>query len=346
MVTRRICARQGLAIATALAGLAWAASPAVAERAAAVLPLNALGIFDTATPATVTFLSMSGLGPNETVRGIDLRPADGKLYAVTVPTGAANNSILRTYAVDTDTGAVGAAYDRNVSGGTATTLFVVDSTLNMLGMVGGVDGAPSANGGLITSIGALGVTLAAGSDAGFDIASGGGAYAALTGSDGLTRLYTLDLSTGAATEVGRVGIGINQVRSLAILPPLPAPPPPPSPPPPPPPLADVTAPDILVAGPATIRLGVLSRSRVAFRASCGEGCTLRATLRSGRRVLARGSANLAEAGVARLRLVTSAPERRTIGRFPSRGGPARLRVTATDGAGNQRTVSQRVLLRR
>lgn len=220
MVTRRICARQGLAIATALAGLAWAASPAVAERAAAVLPLNALGIFDTATPATVTFLSMSGLGPNETVRGIDLRPADGKLYAVTVPTGAANNSILRTYAVDTDTGAatlvgatagalpgagdvragvdfnpavdrvryvnansenarlnpttgalagndtdlsltgaVGAAYDRNVSGGTATTLFVVDSTLNMLGMVGGVDGAPSANGGLITSIGALGVTL-------------------------------------------------------------------------------------------------------------------------------------------------------------------------------------------
>jgi hypothetical protein len=300
-----MASRRSLVFVVAL--LAVAAVPARAERAVGLIGQNTLIVFDTASPSAGTFRAITGLGPNESVRGIDRRPANGQLYAVTVTSGSGANSVLRTYTVSPDTGAatlVGAtaaaiagagdvptgldfnpvvdriryvntndenarlnpetaalagddtdltpaatsaivaeAYDRNQAGATATTLFAIDRNDSQLTTQGGVNGVPSPNGGVITDIGALGFTLHATADAGFDIAPGGTAYAGLTSSaDGLARLYTINLATGAASPVGPIGGGASEVRSLTILPEPPPPPLPPPPPPPPPPPADVRAP--------------------------------------------------------------------------------------------------------
>jgi len=278
----------GLAAAAAL--LAFAAVPARADQAIALMSPNTLAVFDTATPTTVTFRAVTGLGVNETLRGIDVRPADGQLYAATVVTGSANNSIIRTYRLDPGAGAaifiggtaaalagaadvstgidfnpvvdriryvnttdenarlnptngalaandtdltpvanteiVAEAYDRNQVGATLTTLFAINRATSQLARQGGVDGVPSPNGGVITDVGALGFTIGGAADAGFDITPAGIAFAALTNAaDNLTRLYTINLATGAANAISLIGGGASEVRSLAILPP-----PPPAPP--------------------------------------------------------------------------------------------------------------------
>jgi hypothetical protein len=392
-----------------------AATPALARaaRAVGVIAPNTLITFDTSSPGSGTFLPISGLGANHTVRGIDVRAADGQLYAVAVTTGSAANSVLSTYRVDPGTGAatfvgataaalagaadvptgwdfnpvvdriryvntndenarinptdgalaandtdltpaatstiVAAAYDRNQAGATATTLFAIDRNDSQLALQGGVNGTPSPNGGVIIDIGVLGFALSASADAGFDIAPSGIAYAALTSAaDTLTRLYTVNLTTGAATAVGPLGIGASEVRSLAILPEPPAPPaPPPTPPPPTPP--DLRPPIVLAVAPQSARLGSVSRRRVAIQFSCNEACTASATLRLGRTVLARGSASLDEASVGRLRLQTTAAQRRAISRLQrsrTRRRAATLTLIFTDRAGNRRTLTRRLTLTR
>ena len=135
---------------------------------------------------------------------------------------AANDSDLTFTAPAT--GPISAvAYDRNVAPGgpTAppdptrqTTLFAIDAGADRLDLIGGIDGTPSPNGGAVTSVGPLGVAVDNNSDAGLDISPGGAAYAALrTGS--LSRLFTIDLTTGAATLVGSFPF---EVRELTILP--------------------------------------------------------------------------------------------------------------------------------
>lgn len=99
--------RSGLAgvfLGVVLAAGAFASS-ANAEPVAAITPGNVLVLFDTSSPATVTSRAITGLGPSETVRGIDVRPATGQVYIVTVTTGSAANSVVRTYTLDTSTGA-------------------------------------------------------------------------------------------------------------------------------------------------------------------------------------------------------------------------------------------------
>jgi Domain of unknown function (DUF4394) len=393
-----------------------AATPALARaaRAVGVIAPNTLITFDTSSPGSGSFLPISGLGANQTVRGIDVRPADGQLYAVAVTTGSAANSVLSTYRVDPGTGAatfvgataaalaggadvptgwdfnpvvdriryvntndenarinptdgalaandtdltpaatstvVAAAYDRNQAGATATTLFAIDRNDSQLALQGGVNGTPSPNGGVIIDIGALGFALSASADAGFDIAPSGIAYAALTSAaDTLTRLYTVNLTTGAATAVGPIGIGASEVRSLAILPEPPAPPAPPPTPPAPPAPPDLRPPIVLAVAPQSARLGSVSRRRVAIQFSCNEACTASATLRLGRTVLARGSASLGEASVGRLRLQTTAAQRRAIGRLQrsrTRRRAATLTLIFTDRAGNRRTLTRRLTLSR
>jgi hypothetical protein len=96
-----------LPLAAALTALLLAASaaPAGAEQAVAILPGNQMVRFDTAVPSAVTLSTpITGLAPNQTIRGIDVRPATGQLYAVTVTTGSAANSVLQTYTIDPATG--------------------------------------------------------------------------------------------------------------------------------------------------------------------------------------------------------------------------------------------------
>ena len=98
---------------------------------------------------------------------------------------------------------VSLAHDRNTGGASATTLFALDSASDKLVRIGGVDGAPSPNGGIVTEVGATNFGFEP--DAGFDISgSDGTAYASLK-VGGTTALYTIDLASGAATKVGDLG---------------------------------------------------------------------------------------------------------------------------------------------
>jgi hypothetical protein len=109
---------------------------------------------------------------------------------------------------------VGVAYDRDAAGATASTLFGLDWKHNNLVTIGGLNGSPSANGGVLTTIGPLGLSITT-TLAGFDIAPSGLAYAALNiGSQ--YRLYRLNLNTGTATLVGLLSNGTVQVIDIAV----------------------------------------------------------------------------------------------------------------------------------
>lgn len=120
---------------------------------------------------------------------------------------------------------VSVAYDRNDNNpATPTTLYGIDSVSGNLVRIGGPDGTPSPNGGVITVIGSLGLGTNLDPSIGFDISGTSGvAYATISqpgprpdgndrGSDRATaainpRLFTINLTTGAATLVGVVGDG-------------------------------------------------------------------------------------------------------------------------------------------
>ncbi len=224
--------------------------------------------FDSATPGTLTApVAISGLRPDETIVGIDFRPAtpdtlvgvgnlggSGFVYSIDVATGVAtpiNSSgfalVGGSFGVDfnpvpnalrivsdagqnlritaggtgtlfndatlSETGIVAAAYSNNFAGTTVTTLYELNAETDSLVRQGGLNGPPSPNGGVITTIGSLGVDI---SNAGFDISGNDGtAYAVLTTGQGSgSGLYTIDLTTGQATLVGDFGEDI--VQDLAV----------------------------------------------------------------------------------------------------------------------------------
>lgn len=107
------------------------------------------------------------------------------------------------------------AYDRSTAPApTATTLFAIDDAADTLNLIGGVERAPpTPNGGVASPVGPLGVNADA--SIGFDIAPQGDALATLS-VGGVYGLYTLNLTTGAATLVGAVGAGHLELRDIAL----------------------------------------------------------------------------------------------------------------------------------
>lgn len=117
------------------------------------------------------------------------------------------------------------AYSRNNAGGGtsgATTLYAINGTTNQLVTQGSIDfftgSGVSPNTGNLTNLAALtGVTGS--SIVGFDILNGPGTA---TSSPGLafvatnTTLFSLDLSTGAATSLGTIGSGLVIVDIAAV----------------------------------------------------------------------------------------------------------------------------------
>jgi Domain of unknown function (DUF4394) len=379
------------ALLIAVAALAVAAPPASAVPLVALSPSNGLLYLDSGSPGTVNPAPVSGIPVGETLRSIDGRPATGDIYAVTATTGAAANSVVRTYAIphtafaipvgataaavagwgdvaagadfnpvvdrlrlvnvndenvrinpfngalagnDTDltpaasTTLVGAAYDRNVTGAAATTLFAIDRNDSELVRIGSVDGSPaSPNGGVATPIGPLGLTLDAADDGGFDIAPDGTAYAALTDDgDSLTRLYRIDLPTGTATSLGLIGNGSTEVRSLAVVLPESSGPPgtagpagPAEPAGPPGPPGTEVARDRLAAALAADRWSGRARKRLAVRFVTTVRALVTLELRRGSRVVAKVAGHV---GPGRAQLAFR--------RLPKRGSYA-LRLTAVDG---------------
>lgn len=115
-----------------------------------------------------------------------------------------------------------AAYtNSDINLATGTTLFYIDPNLDIL------VSTLNPNAGSLNTIGALGVNT---SDlTGFDILSdglgGNTAYALLTATSGVASLYTVNLTTGAATSVGAINPPATTARpySLAIVQPPPVP---------------------------------------------------------------------------------------------------------------------------
>lgn len=102
----------------------------------------------------------------------------------------------------------GSAYTNSFAGATSTTLFGLDSTSNELL----IQSPP--NDGTVTLVGPLGVDFDG--NAGFDIAAGSNiGYAALFAGALPSNLYTIDLTTGAASLVGAIA-STNAVRSMAV----------------------------------------------------------------------------------------------------------------------------------
>ena len=103
---------------------------------------------------------------------------------------------------------VATAYTNSVAGATTTTLFAIDAARDALVVL------PNPNAGQVSTVGALGASTD--ETAGFDIVpSDGTAYAALTQS-GMSSLYTVNLTTGAATRVGEIRSA--PLRGIAVAP--------------------------------------------------------------------------------------------------------------------------------
>ncbi|MBU6411997.1 MAG: DUF4394 domain-containing protein [Planctomycetes bacterium] len=98
---------------------------------------------------------------------------------------------------------VGSAYTNNFNGASSTTLYNIDLATGAL-----VTQIPP-NNGVLNTVGMLGAAFDV--NTGFDISSQTGVAFASLNSGGLTRLYTINLATGAATLVGTVGAGLSDI---------------------------------------------------------------------------------------------------------------------------------------
>ena len=158
-----------------------------------------------------------GIGFNPTVDRLRIHGDAEQNAAVNVDNGVTAVNAALAYAADdqnfgSDPRIVGTGYTNNDNDpATGTELFAIDAARDAL-----VRLALPADGQLRT-IGGLGVD--ADGPVGFDIAgSGNTAYAALTAApSGRSRLYRIDLSTGAATLVGNIS-GSAAVVGLAVAP--------------------------------------------------------------------------------------------------------------------------------
>lgn len=134
-----------------------------------------------------------------------LAATDGTLaYA---PTDPLANAIVNV---------AGAAYTNNVAGATSTTLYVIDTRGGLaparLATQGNATVSP--NSGTLFSVGSTGVTTIG--NVGFDISRTGDALATFTNpTTRVTSLYSVNLSTGAATLIGTLA-GNTTYEGLAI----------------------------------------------------------------------------------------------------------------------------------
>ncbi len=145
--------------------------------------------------------------------GVDFNPQADRLRLVNDNNTSLRYNQLTGLLAATDTSlnpastVVAAAYDRNDTDlATLTTLFGIDSASDSLVRIGGVDGTPSPNGGVVTTIGGLGINTFG--ETQFDISQAGIAFATLSPGIGASpSLYTVNLNSGAASLVGTIGSG-------------------------------------------------------------------------------------------------------------------------------------------
>jgi hypothetical protein len=163
------------------------------------------------TDTTAPFSTLTGAALD-----IDFQPGSGHLRIVTdseqnlrvsgmtPPKVITDAALSSSSAIDI----AGVAYSNSYVGAPSSTMYAIDATTNRL-MI-----ESTSNSGQLTDVGPLGVT---GKLAGFDI-GGGNNGIVLAGvqrtGETFTRLYKIDLATGAATQIGD-GIGAT-LRNIAV----------------------------------------------------------------------------------------------------------------------------------
>ena len=146
--------------------------------------------------------------PDVSGYGFDFNPGSD---VISLTTRSLNMRIFPdtgTASTDTSTGLsvlYGAAYDHNTDDASPPTLFALDFASDALVRVGSVGGTPnSPSGGAVTVVGQLGVVPNS-LEGGFDIEARTGIAYATFSTHTETSLYTINLTTGAATLVGEIG---------------------------------------------------------------------------------------------------------------------------------------------
>ena len=139
--------------------------------------------------------------------------ADQNLRLHPITGALAGTDTLLAYAsgdinAGTNPNIVGSAYTNSFSGTPTTTLFGIDSALDIL-----VTQFPP-NGGKLNTVGSLGFDTS--DQVGFDIFFfGNQAFASLSADGGSSSFYSINLATGAATAIGAIGSGL-QISDIAI----------------------------------------------------------------------------------------------------------------------------------
>lgn len=156
---------------------------------------------DTGAATTV----LGGIAVSGTEFGIDFNPVPNALRIVS--NSGQNLRIAQNLTVVNVDGnlnpgspnVVGAGYINNFAGATTTTLYVIDAS-NPSALQLNIQMPPNA--GTLMPVGSLNV--GSNSQVGFDITSDNMAFASLTNNDA-SSLYSINLSTGNATEIGMIG---------------------------------------------------------------------------------------------------------------------------------------------
>jgi Domain of unknown function (DUF4394)/Calx-beta domain len=113
---------------------------------------------------------------------------------------------------------VGLAHTQNYPGGQAGTAYVYDwSSPDALAILGTAGQPFSSSNGQLSTVGNTGVSAGSVVNVGLDVAPGGTMYALLRVSN-ITRLYTINASTGLASLVGQLNDGSDTVRDIATSP--------------------------------------------------------------------------------------------------------------------------------
>jgi hypothetical protein len=145
----------------------------------------------------------------DTGQNLRVNPDTGALAATDTPLSA--------------TGLSGGAYDRNGPGLVQTTLYAINTTTDQLVTIGGINGSPSPNGGVVTPVGSLGVD--AGIANGFEIIGANDGYFAAAGNfapgqnapqgNASSGFFRVNLATGAASFVGNVPVALSGLTSVS-----------------------------------------------------------------------------------------------------------------------------------
>ncbi|WCT74452.1 DUF4394 domain-containing protein [Sphingomonas naphthae] len=225
-VTRSV-AITGVAAGTTIGGIDYRpASPRVLYGVSNVGQLYAINSRTGAatavgTPAIPTISSIA-LDFNPTVDRIRLITQVGQDVRINPDNGAlaAIDGPIAYATTDASAGQIatvaGAAYTNSVAGATTTTLYVIDNRGGLaparLATQGNATVSP--NNGTLFTVGSTGV--ASTGSVGFDISREGAAYATLTNpTTGVTSLYSINLTTGAATLIGALS-GNTTYNGLAV----------------------------------------------------------------------------------------------------------------------------------